>query len=338
LIVAVAPLRSFCQTGQQCFNDWYPTMLRIAGLNPPSVIVEFDEPLTRGGYQNNVPYVVAQTVDYIRLLRQLAPGIPIMLDEGYPSTDYVTLGSFVQQVNAGAIAQTGVGIQYFTLDHDWSAGGSFGEITALRDYVRSIGVQFGVLFWKSGYVNWEAGLMQQGQNYKNNNINPDFAFVSNFVGVPETSLPETLPGTYARSLRQFVNVYLPAPTATNGLTSNAYLLPNEYRDSVDGRFRLQYQGDGNLVLSRKSDGFVLWSTQTQTSPSIAGGAWMQGGDGNFVVYNYVNGNYVWSGWASNTSSSANAGAYLVVQSDSNVVIYRGTTPIWQRPNFVSGQY
>ena len=56
------------------------------------------------------------------------------------------------------------------------------------------------------------------------------------------------------------------------------------------------------------------------------------------MYDYVGGNYVFSGWASNTSSAANAGAYLVVQSDGNVVIYRGLTPIWSRPNFVPGQY
>jgi hypothetical protein len=81
-----------------------------------------------------------------------------------------------------------------------------------------------------------------------------------------------------------------------------------------------------------------WLWQTNTNGHPAGGAWMQGADGNFVVYDYVGGNYVFSGWASNTSSAANAGAYLVVQSDGNVVIYRGLTPIWSRPNFVPGQY
>lgn len=338
LIVGVAPLRPFCPTAQQCFNDWYPTMLRIAALNPPNVIVELDEPLTHGGFTNNKPYVVAQTVEYIRLLRQLAPGIPVMLDEAYPARNYVELATFASDVHNGALSQTGSGIQYFTLDHDWTVGGNYGEIAAVRDYLRSFGMQFGVLFWKSGYQDWQAGLMQQGLNYRNNNLTFDFAYVNDFVGVPATTIPETLPGTYARSVRDFSNAFLPAPTSVNGLRANEYMLPNEFRDSVDGRFRLQYQGDGNLVLSRKADGLVLWATYTNTNPSVAGGAWMQGTDGNFVVYNYVNGAYVPSGWASNTSSAANAGAFLVVQSDSNVVIYRGAVPIWQRPLFVSGQY
>jgi hypothetical protein len=342
LIVAGGSLRApHCNTGAECFAAHIGQFNRIASLSPPPVILELDEPLTHGGFAHDIPYVVAQTVDYIRLVRQLAPGLPVMLDEAYPAQPYTTLGSLVHQINAGAIAQTGVGIQYFMLDHDWTApGGNFAEIAAMRDYVRSIGVKFGVLFWQSGWGDWLGGLMTQGINYRNAGINPDVYFLNNFVGSPTTSLPENQGGTYTHSLREFVNAFLPVSNTAYGLVSGEYLLPNQGKSSVDNRFRLVYQGDGNLVLYRTvvptNPNTWIWLWQTGQT-NLPGGAWMQDVDGNFVVYNFQNGSYVpW--WSSGTSSSSNAGAYLVVQSDSNLVIYRGSTPIWSRPNFIPGLY
>jgi hypothetical protein len=51
------------------------------------------------------------------------------------------------------------------------------------------------------------------------------------------------------------------------------------------------------------------------------------GDGNLVVYRYdpTLGHDV-PAWASNTSE--HPGAYVVVQSDGNLVIYNGRWPIW----------
>ena len=46
------------------------------------------------------------------------------------------------------------------------------------------------------------------------------------------------------------------------------------------------------------------------------------GDGNLVVYN-ASGAAVWS-----SVTWGHPGAYLVVQSDGNLVIYDGASPIW----------
>jgi len=195
-------------------------------------------------------------------------------------------------------------------------------------------VPFGVLFWKAGTPDWYTGLMQQGRNYRDNGIDFDYAYVNNFVGVPTRAVPEMASDTYSRSLRDFTNVFLPTPTSENGLRADEYLVAGSYRDSVDGRFRLQYQHDGNLVLVRKWDSVPIWATNTMSASP--GGVWMQGGDGNLVVYNSAGGLLIPSGWASHTCRFR--GAYLVVQSDGNVVLYFGGRPIWQRSGFISGQY
>jgi hypothetical protein len=99
------------------------------------------------------------------------------------------------------------------------------------------------------------------------------------------------------------------------------LWPGDSRTSQNGEFSLYYQGDGNLVLYRNSDGAALWYTST---PGPAGEAAMQG-DGNFVVYSSAGQAQWWSGTA------GYPGARLAVQSDSNLVIYdRYGTPLWWR--------
>jgi pimeloyl-ACP methyl ester carboxylesterase len=106
---------------------------------------------------------------------------------------------------------------------------------------------------------------------------------------------------------------------TGKLPSGGVLSPGQSVISTDGRFRLSYQNDGNLVLY-KTGVAALWATNTNgTSP---GKVKMQS-DGNLVVYNSA-GTAI---WASHTAG--HAGAYLRVQNDGNLVIYSSSgTAIW----------
>lgn len=104
----------------------------------------------------------------------------------------------------------------------------------------------------------------------------------------------------------------PTPPPGGGLdtlTAGARLYPGQAVTSLDRRFSLTYQTDGNLVLYGPSG--ARWSTQIFSSPGYAE---MQV-DGNFVVY-ASNGVPV---WASGTSGVLNA--RLVVHNDGNIVIY-----------------
>jgi len=108
----------------------------------------------------------------------------------------------------------------------------------------------------------------------------------------------------------------PVLNGSDTLFAGRRLYPNEYVDSADGRFRLVYQGDGNLVLY--APGSPLWASDTDD----AGWAEMQG-DGNLVVYNSSHTPV----WASNTSG--HEGAYTSVLSDGNVVLFRSDGhPLW----------
>ncbi len=87
--------------------------------------------------------------------------------------------------------------------------------------------------------------------------------------------------------------------------------------SCDGRFSLELQQDGNLVLYKM--GVALWSTNTWGKDGAV--AVMQT-DGNFVLYNSAGAPL----WASGTYSP---GASLSLQTDGNLVVYGQTGgPVW----------
>jgi len=122
------------------------------------------------------------------------------------------------------------------------------------------------------------------------------------------------------------NMYLHNQSIPGGapdmLSPGQALSPNQSRTSMDGRYNLVYQGDGNLVLYQLPSWTPLWWSCTNgTSP---GQAVMQG-DGNFVIYDSGGTPLAW------TATEGNPGAYLTVQPDGNVVIYTPTAPnasIW----------
>ena len=82
-----------------------------------------------------------------------------------------------------------------------------------------------------------------------------------------------------------------APRAAGGgpgtpsiLPSGSQLTPGQQISSPDGRYRLIFQTDGNLVIYR-ADGVPVWWTGTVgISPNVAR---MQT-DGNFVIYDTAN--------------------------------------------------
>lgn len=106
------------------------------------------------------------------------------------------------------------------------------------------------------------------------------------------------------------------------------LNPGQSIVSANGQYTFLYQGDGNLVLYRNSNGKTLWSSNTWGKTS---GSCVMQGDGNFVIYDQGN-NPVWS---SNTWQ--HPGSRLVVQNDGNVVMYSPdgaavwATNTWQGP-------
>ena len=111
----------------------------------------------------------------------------------------------------------------------------------------------------------------------------------------------------------------PPPSGDDVLAPYEALYSDNWRVSSNGRFKLYYQSDGNLVALR-DERWAFWATNS--SGRSPGTVTMQG-DGNLVVLD-ADGNYVWS-----SNTWGHDGAYLVVQNDGNLVIYTvDGYPIW----------
>jgi hypothetical protein len=106
------------------------------------------------------------------------------------------------------------------------------------------------------------------------------------------------------------------------LLSGGRLIPGLALVSGNGRYRLAYQADGNLVLYDDADRSAAWTTAT--AGAMPRQLVMQA-DGNLVLSDGQE-RVQWS-----TGTAGNHGAYLVVQSDGNIVVYRADgTPVWDR--------
>jgi predicted Zn-dependent protease len=113
-----------------------------------------------------------------------------------------------------------------------------------------------------------------------------------------------------------------APVFRDRLLSGARLLPGQQLTSLNGRYRLAYQADGNLVLYDDVNRDTPWSSGT--AGTSAGQAVMQT-DGNFVVYDAQ----IKDQWVTGTTGNPNA--RLQVNDDGNVVVYKANDePAWSR--------
>lgn len=99
---------------------------------------------------------------------------------------------------------------------------------------------------------------------------------------------------------------------TDTMTAGMSLTEGQTITSQNGEYVLVYQGDGNLVVYRWSDGVPMW--HAGTNGTVAGSVDMQS-DGNFVVYASGAG-AVW-----HASTYGNPGAYVRLNNDGSLVVY-----------------
>lgn len=112
---------------------------------------------------------------------------------------------------------------------------------------------------------------------------------------------------------------IPHPPSES-LKSGEMLLRNNFLRSPSGRFKLEMQGDGNLVVYDGTE--PIWASNT-TWPYPGVRVTMQQ-DGNFVMladYNKVS-------WETRTASKGNAGAALTLRDNGNVTIDVNGRRVW----------
>lgn len=119
-----------------------------------------------------------------------------------------------------------------------------------------------------------------------------------------------------------------APTQVGRLLPGQGLVPGGSVRSVDGKFALTLQGDGNLMLAGPG-GEALWSAGISGHRDV----WsvVMQADGNLVIGD----SHGHALWASKTNGKP--GASLTVQTDGNVVISdTGNHPVWSTKTTVPG--
>jgi hypothetical protein len=125
------------------------------------------------------------------------------------------------------------------------------------------------------------------------------------------------------------------------LPANGLLWPAIGEDdrltSTDGRFVAAMQTDGNFVIYRTSTWTALWATSQCGQTNFVDLHAVLQSDANFVLYPSSGSPARWAtSWAqnqpaciSNQQTNFGAGAYMVMQNDGNLVIYRpGVGAIW----------
>ncbi len=118
------------------------------------------------------------------------------------------------------------------------------------------------------------------------------------------------------------------PAQPSRLLAGSELLSGSRLVSANGRYDLDMQRDGNLILY--SGAHALWKSDTADHPGDY--ATMQG-DGNFVIYQGHR-----AVWSSGTSHGGNSRYYLLVQNDGNVAILSpGNKSIWETNTSLGSQ-
>jgi hypothetical protein len=131
------------------------------------------------------------------------------------------------------------------------------------------------------------------------------------VGLPILVLAPFAARGAASPHQQPPAVVVSVPALPSQLPAGTTLRSGEILASSGGRYRLDMQANGNLVLSW--EGHVLWASRTSRHPGAV--ATMQR-DGNFVIYQGRR-----PIWSSRTSRHDRTSYYLSVRADGNVVLY-----------------
>ncbi|RMQ43644.1 hypothetical protein ALQ04_02969 [Pseudomonas cichorii] len=127
------------------------------------------------------------------------------------------------------------------------------------------------------------------------------------------------------------------------LPPNQKMLPGQFLQSPNGRFRLELQGDGNLVI--KDNGPVVWVADSNQAYSLTlsrkqrGAPWFVVSNSGFL-YDPARAR-LWIAESTHTTDTSHwHHSHMAIQDDGNLVIYDGRAGDlrWARVDFVPGRH
>lgn len=193
-----------------------------------------------------------------------------------------------------------------------------------------------------GWIRGQSSVTSESGNLRNTRAALDDILASGYVtvyGIQLKSVTEADRNTAAQTIYLEASTLMkklgmtvpreyapPAPFVCNQarhigsvLGSGQKLVPNNYLLSPNGKYRLIFQCDGNLVLYYTPTAHAIW--QSRTNGKDAREVVMQG-DGNIVIYGPSRQVF----WA---SARFGREVQLKMQDDGNLVAYAASTVIWQ---------
>jgi hypothetical protein len=212
-----------CPSGHACFHAHVGLWDRLAGLGARISSFYMDEPfLASRIHPEQLPYddaqAVSEVVAWMRLVRERHPHAQIIQVEPYPALSVADLTWWLRALHAACAAQGVPVLDFFVLDHDWTAPGwTFPGIREIQAQSRALGVPFGVLFWAANQktstrdADWRRGLMRQGLKYQRAGIVPDLYDINDFMAIPVATVPDTDRSSYTYSVKLFVGRYVRRP-------------------------------------------------------------------------------------------------------------------------------
>ncbi|HSU69791.1 MAG TPA: hypothetical protein VLJ39_23100 [Tepidisphaeraceae bacterium] len=230
----VGAVKPWGQTGAKTFGIEKPMWDRIQRLGAPIYAIAMDEPLlcVRRDLKKDDDYAVAETAEYIALVRKNFPSVRVGDIEPFPS---VPLEDHVKWIDAveKKLAEKGVrGLDFYRLDVNYAEfivfdRGTWPQVRKIEQHCRRNKIAFSLIYWASGYPalekkgladdsTWYVSVMEQGNNYALIDGHPDEYVIQSWLkDAPARCVPDNEEFTFTRSVHDFVTKFVPPRNVTD---------------------------------------------------------------------------------------------------------------------------
>jgi hypothetical protein len=315
-----------CRTARGCFMAGRKVWDRMVKNGAHIGVFFLDEPLhaaASGMVKGDAGSAINETRAFAGLVRARYPGVPIVDIEPFPAQDASSLAAWIDSL---ACCDGKPAVDYIEVDHDWARGLDVAPLVALKDRAHAAGLGFGLILWGASVATsfdeqrWFEAVTSQASAYRSQGLIADLYDYSSWLEGPSMIVPDDKPFTFMYAVSKVIangDIVYPSLDAGQALT------PDQSVSSPDGKYRLVYQREGDLVLYGP-DRTRVWSSETLGE--TAGRAIMEAG-GGLVVYD-ADGSEVWT-----AGTGGHPGAYVVVENDGRVAIYApGHVRLWASGN------
>lgn len=226
LALEVGAVKPWGTTGGKTFAVERPMWDRIQRLGGKIHAVAMDEPLlcVRRDLKKPDDYALAETANYVALVRRHYPEVQVGDIETYPSIPLEDHYRWIEALNKALADRKVRGLDFYRLDVNWvefniRGRGSWREVRKLEQHCRERKLPFSLIYWAAGYpalkrrgladdATWYVSVLQQGYDYALVNGAPDQYVIESWVGAPSRSVPENADFTFTRSVHDFARKFV----------------------------------------------------------------------------------------------------------------------------------